>query len=101
MVFSVVQIALTVFVLSAPKIFDLGDVMEAVSVWNQERGASEVDAEFERWVQGKGGLVLHSSLPVAEFISACRGAIPWPSALTRSDSDAKSYMSDVLQEMLQ
>ena len=94
MVFSVVQIALTVFVLSAPKIFDLGDVMEAVSVWNQERGASEVDAEFERWVQGKGGLVL-------EFISAFRGATPWPSALTRSDSDAKSCLSDVLQEMLQ
>jgi hypothetical protein len=93
MVFSVAQIALTVFMLSACKVFDLGDVTEAVSTWNQMRGASEVDAEFERWVQGKGGLAL-------EFVSACRGATEWPSALTSGEDDAKRYLSDVLQDML-
>ena len=91
MTFSVAQIALTAFLLSGPKVFDLGAVSESVSVWSQERRASEVDTEFERWVQGRGGRVL-------EFISACRGAVPWPAALT---SDPMGYLSDVLRDMLQ
>ena len=97
MTFSVAQIALTVFLLSGPKVLDLGTVTESVSIWTQERCASEVDTEFERWVQGRGGRVL-------EFISACRGATPWPSALasdTALAGDGRIYLSDVLQEMLQ
>ena len=90
MTFSVAQITLTVFMLSGPNEFDLGAVMNAVSIWTQERKASEIDVEFERWVQGKGGLVL-------EFVAACRGATEWPSALT---SNSKRYLSDVLREML-
>ena len=90
MTFSVAQITLTVFMLSGPKVFDLGAVTNAVSIWTQERKASEIDVEFERWVQGKGGLVL-------EFVAACRGATEWPSALT---SDSKRYLSGVLREML-
>ena len=91
MTFSVAQIALTVFMLSGPKVFDVGAITESVSIWTNVRSASKVDSEFERWVQGKGGRVL-------EFISACRGATPWPPALA---SDIMGYLSDVLREMLQ
>jgi serine/threonine protein kinase len=90
MIFSVAQIALTVFLLSGSTVFDLDAVTKSVSIWNKERCDSKVDKEFERWVQGKSGRV-------QEFISACRGATPLPSALA---GDSISYLSDVLQQML-
>jgi hypothetical protein len=90
-VFSVAQITLTVFMLSGPNVVDLGAVTKATSIWDQKRGASKIDAEFERWVQGKGGRVL-------EFVAACRGATEWPPALI---SNGKAYLSSVLSEMLQ
>ncbi len=90
MCYSVAQIVLTVFMLSGPTGFELGAVTDAISIWKSERGTSEVDAEFEGWVQGKGCLLL-------DFVSACRGASPWPAALA---ADCKKYFSDVLSEML-
>ena len=88
--FSVAQIALTVFMLSVSMVYDLGDVTDTVSIWQKERGTSEVYVDFEHCVQGKGGILL-------EFVSACRGAIAWPSAL---DIDDTKYFADVLSEML-
>ena len=91
MCFSVAQIALTVFMLSGSKVYELGAVTAAVSIWEIERGTSDVDADFERWVKGKGGLLL-------EFVSAFRGEIAWPSAL---NIDYTKYFADVLSEILQ
>ena len=90
MCFSVAQIVLTVFMLSGPKVFRIGEVTAAVSIWNGERDASEIDVEFERWVQVKGGLLL-------DFILAFRGATPWPPAL---DIDDKKYFTAVLSDLL-
>jgi serine/threonine protein kinase len=91
MCFSVAQIALTIFMLSGPRAFALDRVTEATSVWTRERDASsEVDAEFDRWVRGRGGLAL-------EFVEAFRGAVPWPPALA---ADPKRYFSEVLAELL-
>ena len=90
MCFSVAQIVLTVFMLSAPKMFGIGDVTAAVSIWKLERDASEIDVEFERWVRVKGGLLL-------DVVLAFRGAAPWPPAL---DIDHKKYLTDVLSDLL-
>lgn len=90
MCFSVAQIALTVFMLSGSKVFDLGAVTNAVSIWKRERGTSDVDVEFEGWVQGKGGLLL-------DFVSAVRGASSWPSTVGKN---SKKYFTDVLSQML-
>ncbi len=90
MCFSVAQIVLTVFMLSGPKVFGIDEVTAAVSIWNGELDTSEINVEFERWVQVKGGLVL-------DFILAFRGATPWPPAL---DVDYKKYFTDVFSDLL-
>jgi serine/threonine protein kinase len=90
MCFTVAQIVLTVFMLDGPKVFGIGEVTAAVSIWRGERDASEIDAEFERWVRVRGGLLL-------DFILAMRDVAPWPPALA---TDYKKYFTDVLSDML-
>jgi hypothetical protein len=49
-----------------------------------------VDAEFDRWVRGRGWAALG-------FVEAFRGAAPWPPSLA---ADPKGYFSDVLAGLL-
>jgi serine/threonine protein kinase len=90
MCFTVAQIVLTVFMLGGPKFFGIGEVTAAVSIWKGERNDSEIDREFERWVQDRGGLLL-------DFILAMRGVAPWPPALA---TDYKKYFTDLLSDLL-
>jgi hypothetical protein len=90
MCFSVAQIVLTVFMLSGPKVFGIGEVTAAVSIWKGERDDSEIDTAFDLWVRSKGGLLL-------DFILAFRGATAWPPELA---IDCKKYFTDVLSDLL-
>ncbi len=85
---STAQIILTVFMLSAERAPTLLAVTGAVSVWSKERdGESAVDAEFQRWVVGRGG-------PLLAFVSAVRGEKGWPAALK---ADRRQYCVEVLR----
>jgi hypothetical protein len=58
MCFTTAQMVMTVFVLGGPKVFGIVDMDTATSIWNVERDASEIDAEFECWVRVSGSLLL-------------------------------------------
>jgi hypothetical protein len=88
--FTVAQIVLTVFMLGGPKVFGIGEVTAAVSIWKGGRSASEIDKEFERWVRDRGGLLL-------DFVLAMRDVAPWPLALA---TDYKKYFTDVVSDLL-
>jgi hypothetical protein len=90
MCFIVAQIVLMVFMLGGPKFFGIGEVAAAVSIWKGERNDSEIDKEFERWVQDRGSLLL-------DFILAMRGVAPWPPALA---TGYKKYFTDLLSALL-
>jgi hypothetical protein len=91
MCFSVAQIILCVFMLGSPTVFSVSDVTQAVSVWQRSRdSSSDVDSEFEGWVQGRGGVLL-------EFVEALRGSAAWPPGLW---ADSKGYCTAVLECLL-
>jgi serine/threonine protein kinase len=91
MCFSVAQIILSVFMLSSPTVFSVAEVTQAVSVWRQSRdSSSDVDREFETWVQSKGGDLLG-------FVYALRGSAVWPPG---SQTDCKGYCTAVLECLL-
>jgi hypothetical protein len=82
MCFSVAQIILCVFMLNSPTVFSVKDVTEAVSVWRVGRdSASMIDAEFESWVQSRGGVLL-------EFVDAVRGGLCHEASLVYVAPDA-------------
>ena len=92
MCFSVAQIILSVFMLSSPTAFSLSDVTRAVSVWQVSRDkSSNVDCEFEAWVQGRGGVLL-------EFVEDVRGSAAWPPELW---ADSKGFCTAVLECLLE
>ena len=92
MCFSVAQIILSVFMLSSPTAFSLSDVTRAVSVWQVSRDkSSDVDCEFEAWVQGRGGVLL-------EFVEDVRGSAAWPPELW---ADSKGFCTAVLECLLE
>ena len=98
MLYSVAQVAVSVFYLDSA--FTLQDVSAAVRIWPAERGEApgigEVEAEFERWVWGKGR-------SVQAFVSAVREAC-WsgkrPACLPPPGRLLRQFLDDVVKGML-
>lgn len=97
MCYSVAQIAVNVFILSAPTQFCLSDVTESEIIWSEQRdAASQVDRQFEDWAQTKGGLPL-------EFVSSVRAACREDPGLEEArlfPPNFRRYFMDVLRHML-
>ena len=97
MCYSVAQIAVNVFILSATTNFSFGDVTAAESIWSDVRDeASPVDRAFQAWVNDKGD-------PLSGFVSAVRAASnPEGGAelVHRFPVKFKEYFVDVMRRML-
>ena len=94
MCYSVAQIAVNVFILSAPTQFSFADVTAAESLWSDVRDeASPVDSEFQAWVDGRGG-------PLPSFVAAVRAACGTTEEVPLFPADLKGYFADVLRRML-
>ena len=57
MFFTVAQIAVTIFMLSAEKKFAIETVSKSHSIWTTERKLSAVDKAFQKWSISRGSLV--------------------------------------------
>ena len=91
MCFSVAQIVLSVFMLSSQTVFSVADVTEAVSVWRAKRdSSSNIDKEFEDWIQSRGGILV-------EFVDAVRGSASWPPEVR---ANCKGFCRAVLEFLL-
>jgi hypothetical protein len=97
MCYSVAQIAVNVFILSAPTQFSVGEVTTAESIWSEDRNEeSLVDTQFQGWVEAKGDTLMG-------FVSAVRAACnpKYGNKFVRSfPADFKRYFVDVLRSML-
>ena len=94
MCYSVAQIAVNVFILSAPTQFSFADVTAAESLWSDVRDeASPVDSELQAWVDGRGG-------PLPSFVAAVRAACGTTEEVPLFPADLKGYFADVLRRML-
>ena len=96
MCYSVAQIALTVFMLDAPTLFQLSEVQKSVCIWKIERSSSSsVDCAFEAWVRSK-----ESALQI--FIKAVREACYPKVAMAQSTfpDDYMLHFAEVLRCML-
>ena len=92
MFFTVAQIAVTVFILSANKKFTVENVSKS-SIWKTERNRSHIDVAFQKWARSKGPLV-------TEFIEAVRES---GSTITRTKTfptNFKQHFVNVLDQML-
>mmetsp|Transcript_60130 Transcript_60130/g.125804 ORF Transcript_60130/g.125804 Transcript_60130/m.125804 type:complete len:516 (-) Transcript_60130:606-2153(-) len=97
MCYSVAQIAVNVFILSAPTLFSMGEVTAAESIWSEVRNeASQVDTQFQEWVDTKGGLLLDFISIVRAACNPKRGSFP----VRRFPADFNRYFVDVLRKML-
>ena len=74
MVFTVAQIAVTVFILSANKKYTVDGRRSAVlrmsaksSIWNTERNSSHIDVAFPKWALSKGPLVFVITLLLQHY----------------------------------
>ena len=111
MCYSVAQIALTVFVLSAPTRFRMDEVQESTWIWMEERNlTSKVDRSFEQWVSSRGGAVQYF---IASVLEACGCGSRLESGSDDESvleaeagrsivfpDDFKAYFIKVLEEML-
>jgi len=95
MCYSVAQIAVNVFVLDAPTLFQLSEVQKAICIWKVERTiSSNVDCAFEAWVRSKGGVLQN-------FIATVRQACyPTVTRAPTFPTDHMMHFADVLRCML-
>ena len=94
--YTVAQIAVTVFMLSADRKLTIEKVAKS-SIWHTNRDRSHINASFQRWLRSKGSLV-------ADFIEAVRDAGN-PKGRTRafkksSTKASKQHAVNVLEQML-
>jgi hypothetical protein len=95
MCYSVAQIAVNVFILDSPSLFQLSEVQTEVCIWKVERSiSSKVDCGFEAWVRSKGGVLQTFIAAVRE---ACYPTVPSAPAFP---IDYMLHFADVLRCML-
>ena len=92
MFFTVAQIAVTVFILSADKKYTVENVSKS-TIWNTERSRSYIDVSFQKWVYSKGPLV-------SEFIEAVRESGTTKVRTKTFPIDYKQHFVNVLDQML-
>ena len=91
--FTVAQIAVTVFLLSADDRITVEMVKNSYSIWTTRRKRSAVDSAFQKWAEEKGPLVLG-------FIHEVRQAGDRAAWRTSVPTDYKQHCINVLKEML-